>query len=287
MEGKSGKDKGTRSGLKIPQQEAEKRIDTQIQKGFELLDRAINSVTDLEEAREEKRRWDKYNTELLKRIADTEEFLNEYYQPVGFRPAGSTNFRGQKKEHVADMLDCITKLRSIKERLVLIYELNHLTGRKIGEPEIIPQDQNKIFIVHGHDEEAKLSVARFLERLGIEVVILHEQPNGGRTIIEKFEDYSDVSFAVVLLTPDDLGGPKNSPEELLPRARQNVIFELGFMIGKLGRERVCALHKGEVEIPSDFSGVLWIRMDAGGAWQFKLAKEIKAAGFEVDLNKLI
>jgi len=91
--------------------------------------------------------------------------------------------------------------------------------------------------------------------------------------------------SVVLLTPDDIGGRANDLEELLPRARQNVIFELGFFIGKLGRERVCALHKGEVEIPSDFSGVLWIRSDPEGAWQFKLARELKAAGFEVDLNK--
>jgi len=289
MGGKPENNQGTRSGLLIPRQEAEKRIDTQIQKGFELLDRVINRLNDLEEAREEKKRWDKYNTELLKRIADTEEFLNEYYQPVGFRSAGATSFGGQKKEHIKDVLDCIDKLRSIKDRLVLIYELNHLTGRKIGEPEIFPQNNNKIFIVHGHDEEAKYSVARLLERLGIEVIILHEQPNQGRTIIEKFEDYSDVGYAVVLLTPDDLGGSVNDLENFLPRARQNVIFELGFFIGKLGRERVCALHKGDlqgkIEIPSDFSGVIWIRMDSEGAWQFKLAREIKAAGFDVDLNR--
>ena len=141
--------------------------------------------------------------------------------------------------------------------------------------------------MHGHDEEAKYSLARFLERLGIEVVILHEQPNQGRTIIEIFEDYSDVGFAVVLLTPDDIGGRANDLDGLLPRTRQNVIFELGFFIGALGRERVCALHKGEVEIPSDFSGVLWIRMDGEGAWQLKLARELKAAGFAVDLNKLV
>jgi len=200
MGGKSEKDTSTRSGLQIPREEAEKRIQGQIEKGFNLLDRDINSVTDLEEVREEKRRWDKFNTEFLKRIADTEEFLNDYYQPGDYRSVGSTSFGGQKKEHSSDVIDCINKLRSIKDRLVLIYELNHLTGRKIGEPEILPQNHNKIFIVHGHDEEAKLSVARFLERLGIEVVILHEQPNQGRTIIEKFEDYSDVGYAEVLLT---------------------------------------------------------------------------------------
>ncbi|MEE8356570.1 MAG: nucleotide-binding protein, partial [Anaerolineales bacterium] len=120
--------------------------------------------------------------------------------------------------------------------------MNHLNQRKIGEPEKPPGDSKKIFIVHGRDEEAKDSLARFLEKLGLEVIILHEQPNQGRTIIEKFEDYSDVGFAVVLLTPDDIGGRANDLE-LLPRARQNVVFELGFFIGALGRERVCALHK--------------------------------------------
>lgn len=84
-----------------------------------------------------------------------------------------------------------------------------------------------------------------------------------------------------------IGGRANDLEELLPRARLNVVSELGFFIGKLGRERVCALYKGEVEMPSDFSGVLWIRMDNGGAWQFKLAREIKASGIKVDLNRIV
>ncbi len=254
MGGKSEKNPDKRSGLQIPQQEAEKRIGAQIKKGFDLLAGDIYSLADLEGARQGKRRWDQYNIELLKRIADTEQYLNEYYQPVGFRSAGPTSFGGQKEEFLADVSDCINKLSSIKDRLVLIYELNHLNKWKIGEPELIPCDGKKIFIVHGHDEEAKYSLARFLEKLGIEVIILHEQPNGGRTIIEKFEDYSDVSYAVVLLTPNDLGGGKNDLD-FLPRARQNVIFELGFFIGALGRERVCALHKGEVEIPSIFRGI--------------------------------
>jgi predicted nucleotide-binding protein len=146
---------------------------------------------------------------------------------------------------------------------------------------------NDVFIVHGHDEEAKQSVARFIERLGINAVILHEKPNVGRTIIQKFEDYSNVGFAVILLTPDDIGFPKDKPQEKKPRARQNVVFELGFFVGKLGRERVCALYKGNVEIPSDFEGVLYIPMGSDGGWRLELAREFKAAGIEVDLNKVI
>lgn len=150
-----------------------------------------------------------------------------------------------------------------------------------------PLSSNRIFIVHGHDEAAKQSAARCVERLGFEAVILQELPNGGRTIIEKFEEYaSDIAFAVVLLTPDDFGGSNAAPDARRPRARQNVILELGFFIGKLGRERVCALYKGDVEIPSDFSGILWTPMDAAGAWRLSLAREMRAAGMAVDLNKL-
>ena len=287
MEENSEKNPDSQSGLHIPYKEAEERIGAQISLGFDLLGWYINSFDDLEAAQEEKRGWDEYNTALLRRITDTDEFLKDYTSPAGPLSVGSTSFQGQKKEYKADLLDKINKLNSIMDRIKLIYVFNHLPGRKMGEPEISPNVGNKIFIVHGHDEAVKQSLARFLEKLGIEVVILHEQPNRGRTIIEKFEDYSDVGFAVVLLTPDDLGGSKNELDNLLPRARQNVILELGFFIGKLGRERVCALYKGDLEIPSDFSGVIWIRMDREGAWQFKLSRELKAAGLNIDLNKLV
>ncbi len=116
-------------------------------------------------------------------------------------------------------------------------------------------------------------------------IILHEQPNAGLTIIEKFENYSDTVFAVILLTPDDTCIDDGSKKRIL-RARQNVIFELGYFIGKLGRQRVCALYKEGVEIPSDFQGVLYIPLDSKGAWKFELSKEIKQAGIDVDLNRI-
>ena len=150
------------------------------------------------------------------------------------------------------------------------------------KPKYIP---NSIFIVHGHDDHLKQSAARFLEKLEMKPVILHEQADKGRTIIEKFEDHaSDVTFAVVLLTPDDIGGLKSEPNNLSPRARQNVIFEMGYFVGKLGRGKVCALYQG-VEEPSDLRGVLYIPVDENGAWQYILAREIKASGLDVDLNK--
>ena len=142
----------------------------------------------------------------------------------------------------------------------------------------------RIFVVHGHDETVKETVARFLSQLNLEPVILHEQPNQGRTVIEKFEGHADVDFAVVLLTPDDVGQAAGSSGAKKPRARQNVIFELGYFIGRIGRSRVCALHKGDVEILSDYEGVIYVSMDDPQGWRLLLAREIKAAGIDVDLN---
>jgi predicted nucleotide-binding protein len=142
----------------------------------------------------------------------------------------------------------------------------------------------KVFVVHGHDNEAKESVARYIEKLGLESIILHEQPNGGRTVIEKFEVNSrGVAFAVVLLTPDDENFDRASGE-VNWRARQNVILELGHFVGRLGRSRVAALHKGHVEIPTDFEGVVYIPMDDAGAWKTKLAQEFVEAKISIDLK---
>jgi predicted nucleotide-binding protein len=140
----------------------------------------------------------------------------------------------------------------------------------------------KVFVVHGHDDGARESVARFLEKLGFEAIILHEQASQGRTIIEKVEAHSDVGFAVVLLTPDDEGNAKGQPTR--PRARQNVILELGYFLGQLGRSRVMALKQGDVELPSDFGGVVYEPYTTGGAWKSALGRELQAAGFEIDWN---
>lgn len=150
----------------------------------------------------------------------------------------------------------------------------------------VPGDNRKVFVVHGHAEEAKQAVAAFLRSIGLEPIILHEQPNQGRTIIEKFEKHSEVGFAVVLLTPDDFGGPGDQPEKTRLRARQNVVLELGYFMGKLGRNKVCCLYVEGVELPSDYQGVLWLPYDNSGAWREKLTKEITAAGIDVGSENL-
>lgn len=162
-----------------------------------------------------------------------------------------------------------------------IIENNEITKCK-GE---IILDKTKVFIVHGHDNLAKEETARFVESLGLKAIILHEQASSGGTIIEKIETYSNVGFAIVLYTPCDLGRAKDD-DELNPRARQNVIFEHGYLMGKIGRKNVCALVKSKVEKPNDISGVVYIDMDDNGAWKHMLIKEMKSAGYIIDANKL-
>ncbi|MFA9375740.1 MAG: TIR domain-containing protein [Lachnotalea sp.] len=148
-------------------------------------------------------------------------------------------------------------------------------------------DKNKVFIVHGHDNEAKIEVARFVEKLGIEPIILHEQANDGMTIIEKIEKYSDVGFGIVLYTPCDMGYKNGEADKKMFRARQNVVFEHGFLLSKIGRNNVSALVKESVETPNDISGVVYIPMDANSGWKIPLAKEMKSSGYNIEFNLIM
>jgi hypothetical protein len=153
------------------------------------------------------------------------------------------------------------------------------------EPKLVKSTSNRVFIVHGHDGEAREAVARFLSDIGFKPIILHEQASRGRTVIEKVEANSDVGFAVVILSPDDEGRAKGG--ELEPRPRQNVLLELGYFIARLGRDRVCTLKRGQVEVPSDFAGVVWQEMDQSNGWKASLGRELEAAGYEIDWNGIM
>lgn len=151
----------------------------------------------------------------------------------------------------------------------------------IPSTNVVARNKRKVFIVHGRDNEAKQEVSRFIEKLGLVAIILHEQASSGMTIIEKIEHYSnDADFALVLYTPCDHGrGVHESKTPPKNRARQNVVFEHGYLLAKLGRENVCSLVKGEVETPNDISGVVYVEFDALGAWKNEVVKELKACGY--------
>ena len=162
------------------------------------------------------------------------------------------------------------------------------TPATVSKPQALAEPAGRrVFLVHGKDEELKQTVARFLEKLKLDPIILHEQANQGRTLIEKFEAHSDVGFAVVLLTPDDVGHPVGDPAKAAPRARQNVVFELGYFFGRIGRGKVCAMYRAGVEMPTDVHGVAYVPVDDLQAWMTLLAREIKAAGVDIDLNLLV
>jgi predicted nucleotide-binding protein len=191
----------------------------------------------------------------------------------------------RQEGHHAESLQ--TQLSRLQALIELLETEVQLQGQGTIKHEVDVQG-HRIFLVHGHDQAALQETARFLERLDQDIVILREQPNQGRTIIEKFEEYADVGFAVILLTPDDRGGTVGQPFEAQKlRARQNVILELGYFLGRLGRKRVCALYRPGVEIFSDYSGVLNVEIDEAGGWRLQLAKELKAAGLPVDMNKAL
>ena len=138
----------------------------------------------------------------------------------------------------------------------------------------------KVFVTHGHDHSARNEVALFLHEVGLTPIIMENQANEGRTLIEKFEKDSDAAYAIIIMSPDDLGRAKNSGDEKLqPRARQNVVFELGFFFGKSTRKRVAVLNTdAELERPTNIEGIAWILLDAHGGWKHMLTRELKAVG---------
>lgn len=182
------------------------------------------------------------------------------------------------------------RLSSMAGQLEALIEVLHTEISLATPPRAeasLPISTSRVFLVHGRDQGALQETARFLEHLGLQPIVLQEQPNEGRTIIQKFLDYSDVGFAVVLLTPDDRGGSADEPPDNYNlRARQNAILELGYFLRALGPKHVCALYFEGVELPSDIQGVLYVVFDKAGGWKFLLAREMKAAGLSVDLNRL-
>lgn len=264
-------------------------INSRVEVGENILKKPIQTYTELEEARRDFNNWDDYNSELLKQSFNNE--YNEYkkrYDSVnsfyGFLGNGKENELDEFIEKVKNKISHLTQLVSKVDLMK-----SEVPDQVISKVSIANTNEilnNDIFIVHGHNNEVKVNVARTLEKLGLNPIILHEQANAGKTIIEKFEEHSNVGFAVVLLTDDDLG-KSNKDEDLRQRARQNVILELGYFIGKLGRNKVCPLYMKGVELPSDLYGLLYIEIDSTEHWKIKVAKELKAVGYEIDVNKII
>ena len=278
-------------------------------KARERLRKALDAIPELRNLQSDSPEFKKWKRDtrlaLTNTFGDDSNHIHEfdvidYYGPVWYPGAPDSVFQ---EAYAEGLESAAALLASMLEEIEEYWEDEKQTtssstrGKKQqdGDQKLKSSDaqrndrpsSNKVFVIHGRDDGTKNMVARFLEQLKLNPVILHEQANLGRTIIEKFEEHAQVGFAVALLTPDDVGSLKNEEHNLTPRARQNVIFEFGFFIGKLGRKRVCALVKGDVEKPSDYDGVLYIPLDDSDGWKMRLIRELKTAGFEVDANKAI
>lgn len=256
--------------LAVSKEEAEKQIQAQISRGGQLRNDLMLSA-EFMDTLNACVRWSKYNETLLVKIFS--KYIHDY---VCFDPREHSVFDyiiDDPREGVVRMEASVNSLEGICERLELYDEPSqpkNTTQHSFG---------NDVFIVHGRDDGAKDSVARVVrEDLKLEPIILQEQPDKGDTVIEKLERCSsNVGYAIALVTSDDIGALKDKEDdELNARARQNVVFELGYFMGKLCRERVCLLLKDKVELPSDIGGIVYIYMDPNDGWKAKLQRNIRA-----------
>ena len=266
------------------------RLEKRIGIGEELFTRTISNQDELSTANSDYKIWTEYNFEMLKQVFSIEN--NDYKS--SYDGAGYSFMVGQLGEVQGNPVQSfknkvkykLDNLKSLLSRTELLKSQVDTSTQVIVTMPIPTVSKTEVFIVHGHDEAAKTNTARFIEKLGLTPIILHEQASGSMTVIEKIEAYSNVGFGIILYTPCDTGAKKEENPKLKNRARQNVVFEHGFLIGKIGRQNVCALVKDDIETPNDISGVVYVKMDDDDAWHLKVARELRNSGYEIDMNKL-
>lgn len=242
-------------------------------------------------------KWQDFTAEIFKQAFDDPN--NEYHSRFVSRGQAMiiTGNEDWMKEYHDEIKDKISYIETFIQKMPLIPS----SIVKQQEPEDKKSDnvdKKKVFIVHGHNDALKTKVARVVEQMGLKAIILHEQEDYGKTVIEKFEDNAeDIGFAIILLTADDLAvSHKDLNKEkkevgfkakYFDRARQNVIFEMGFFVGRLGRANVFELQENGIEEPSDLKGIIYTPIDDEDMWRFKLAKRLKSVGYEVKTDVLL
>lgn len=284
--------------LLVPTSQVEASIDAAVEQGTNLLTQ--DSSADAPTLFAGYESWDKRNQLILDSSFDVQGVFttspkSDYVSIVGLKmPFGAAPSEGLTVELIQGEIETkIRRLKSLKGNLDLYPYVDMkpapANAKPNGSDADADGDLSTIFIIHGRDVSARLEVQNLLLKATHHPpIILMEQPNRGATIIEKIDEHlgENAGFAVVLLTGDDRGGLAGDGE-LLPRARQNVILELGYAMGKLGRRNVTLLHEEGVELPSDILGVAYYPLDAGGAWKARLIGDLKAANFDVNLESLL
>jgi len=269
-------------------QEAERLLVTQITKGQEIAGQLINTRDDLKKADADYQQWSALNAQLLKQLFTTDEQHRSYAGiGGGFIGGGRPTLAAEIEDFREKVQEKVQRLKNIEGQLNVIPEpadgsISAIRAESSSNHRAATVS-NKVFVVHGHDQLARASVDAFLRKVKLEPVILSEQAPVGMTIFEALEHYGDCQFAVVLFTPDDVGGTRDMPpDHFKPRARQNVVLEYGYFAARLGRPNVCALVKTDVERPSDMDGLLYIAMDEQDGWQLRLARAMSQQGLPVD-----
>lgn len=284
--------------LIIPRKELIDHLKAQIERGKQIVQMPVATnvshnyygrVADIvydknqeDEFNNERRKWQKFVEELLKQsFSVTNNVYHKEFCETGqsliFVP-GQDYIQEERDEinkkiaYLESLIECIPLIPSSVESSIAPVEQSH------------PSKSKKVFIVHGHDVANRAEVELLVKKLGYEPIVLFKQASGGKTVIEKLEDETDsVCFAIILYTACDFGRDKSDGKDQ-PRARQNVVFEHGYLCAKLGRDHVCALVEPGIEVPSDLAGVVYISLS--GPWDYQIAKEMKQAGLEIDLNLL-
>ena len=264
--------------LKIPLEETEKLLNKKITEGNQILEGPISNINQWKSAEKRYNSWNSENFELLKKIFKKNTIAKDYSSSewtIGRILISDLKLDEKIAKLYKDIEEKLNKLNSIKMSLGVLES-------KIEET--TESAKNKVFYVHGTDCEITMNVLAFLKDIGLEPIILKELAAAGKTLIDEVKNQSDVKYAIALLTPDNVGGVYS--EELQFRATQNVILEVGFFVGKYGRKNVSTLHHEDIELPADYHGYEYIKIDETDDWKSTLTKELKNAGFNVDLNKI-
>lgn len=269
--------------IKTPKSFVIKKLESWIEEGKRIRSLEFRNHVDGSIAHSERSKWRNTVRNNFSTIFDAPALRDEFIKALSGEPTPyNANLGYYRTQHVLRVGSGISVLEAILDKI----HLNHIDTSQVEDDDLDQEKSDKadysiskIFIVHGHNEELKQSVARYVEKLGLEAVILHEQPSENNTIIEKFEKYSRVPHAIVLFSEDDAVVSESDGGEKVFRPRQNVILELGFFLGKLGRSQVTGIIKGAPEIPSDYSGIIYIKYAPGNDWKDLLRTELKAAGY--------
>ena len=264
--------------LKIPLEEAEELLNKKITEGSQILECPISNINQWKSAEKRYNTWNSENFELLKKLFKKNTIAKDYSSSewtIGRILISDLKLEEKTAKLYKDIEEKINKLNSIKISLGVLESKTEETTESA---------KNKVFYVHGTDCEITMKVLAFLKDIGLEPIILKELAAAGKTLIDEVQNQSDVKYAIALLTPDNVGGVYS--EELQFRATQNVILEVGFFVGKYGRKNVSTLHHDDIELPADYHGYEYIKIDETDDWKSTLTKELKNAGFNIDLNKI-